>query len=172
MAKFRMAVAAIAALGLVATGCGSSGNSSSGSSAPLKVGVLLPLSGPLAAAAKDYGSIVNAIKAGKDPEFTHIDGRPVEVTLVDDTGTATGAASAARQLIDQTGVDVILGPLYTGMAQSVLPIVSGKKLLDVTFTGCPDCGDGAKNPTVFSIEYDRPIQGPATMTRLKGLGKD
>jgi branched-chain amino acid transport system substrate-binding protein len=168
----RTAVAAVAVSALVMSACASSGTSSSGSNTPIKIGVLLPLSGPLAAAAKDYGGVVNAIKAGKDPKFTKIDGRPVEVTLVDDTGTAAGAASAARQLMDQTGVDVMLGPLYTGMAQATLPLVTAKKMLDITFTGCPDCGDGTKNPTVFSIEYDRPMQGPATITRLKALGKD
>ena len=53
----------------------------------------------------------------------------------------------------------------------MLPLTNAAKMFEVAFTGCPDCGDGTKYPYAFSIEYDRPTQGPATITRLKALGK-
>jgi branched-chain amino acid transport system substrate-binding protein len=136
---------------------------------PIKIGVMLPLSGPLAGSSADYAPMVPLLT--KEAGNTTIDGRPVQVILKDDTGTASGAASTARELIDQEKVNVILGPLYTAMAVAVLPLTNAAKIFEVAFTGCPDCGDGTKNPTAFSIEYDRPTQGPATITRLKALGQ-
>jgi branched-chain amino acid transport system substrate-binding protein len=130
---------------------------------------MLPLSGPLAGSSADYAPMVPLLT--KEAGNTTIDGRPVQIILKDDTGTAAGAASTARELIDQEKVNIILGPLYTAMAQAVLPLTNAAKMFEIAFTGCPDCGDGTKNPTAFSIEYDRPTQGPATITRLKALGK-
>jgi ABC-type branched-subunit amino acid transport system substrate-binding protein len=37
----------------------------------------------------------------------------------------------------------------------------------VALTGCPDCGDGEKYPTTFSVESDRPTQMPSTIARMK-----
>ncbi len=135
---------------------------------PIKVGVILPLSGALAAAGRDYKLVIDNLS--KEPGREAIDGRPWEIVARDSQSTAAGATSAARQLVDEDQVDVILGPLYTVEATSVLPLVTEKKIFEVTFTGCPDCGDGTKNPTIFSLEYDRPVQGPATADRLKAMG--
>ena len=176
-------VAGLLAMGLVAA-CSSSSKSSStattaggstatsaaaANSSPLKIGVMLPLSGPLAGSSADYAPLVPLLT--KEPGNSTIDGHPVQVILKDDTGTAAGAASTARELIDQEHVNIILGPLYTAMAGAVLPLTAAAKMFEIAFTGCPDCGDGTKNPTAFSIEYDRPTQGPATITRVKALGK-
>ncbi len=139
-------------------------------SSPIKIGVMLPLSGPLASTSADYAPMVPLLT--KEPGNSTIDGRPVQIILKDDGGTAASAASTARELIDQEKVDIILGPLYTALAQSVLPLTNSAKMFEVAFTGCPDCGDGTKYPNAFSIEYDRPTQGPATITRLKALGKN
>jgi branched-chain amino acid transport system substrate-binding protein len=138
-------------------------------STPIKIGVMLPLSGALAGTSADYSPMVPLLT--KEAGNATIDGRPVQVILKDDSGTAAGAASTARELIDQEKVDVLLGPLYTALAQAVLPLTTAAKMFEIAFTGCPDCGDGTKNPYAFSIEYDRPTQGPATITRLKALGK-
>lgn len=185
--RSKVVLAGVLAMGLVAA-CSSSSKSSSSSTtaattgggstastsapantSPIKIGVMLPLSGALAGTSADYAPMVPLLT--KEAGNSTIDGRPVQVILKDDSGTAAGAASTARELIDQEKVDIMLGPLYTALAQSVLPLTTAAKMFEITFTGCPDCGDGAKNPYEFSIEYDRPTQGPATITRLKALGK-
>jgi branched-chain amino acid transport system substrate-binding protein len=150
------------------------GGTTASSAAPantstIKIGVMLPLSGALAGSSADYAPMVPLLT--KEASGMTIDGHPVQVVLKDDTGTAAGAASTARELIDQEKVNVILGPLYTAMAVAVLPLTNAAKMFEVAFTGCPDCGDGTKYPYAFSIEYDRPTQGPATITRLKALGQ-
>jgi branched-chain amino acid transport system substrate-binding protein len=171
--------AAATAASLILAACGSSGSKTTASSAttkqtaaanstPLKIGVELPLSGPLGTSSANYAPLVS--KLTSEPGNAVIDGHPVQVIMVDDGGTATGAASAARQLIDQDKVDIFLGPLYTNLAEAVLPLTHASKMLDIAFTGCPSCGDGTKYPYVFSIEFNRPVQGPATVNRLKALG--
>jgi branched-chain amino acid transport system substrate-binding protein len=136
---------------------------------PVKIGVILPLSGALAAAGRDYKLVIDNIS--KEPGHDAIDGRPVQIVPRDSQSTAAGATAAARQLLDEDKVDVIIGPLYTVEASAVLPLGTEKKIFEVAMTGCPDCGDGTKNPTAFSIEYDRPTQGQATADRLKAMGK-
>src|SRR3981081_3670793 len=112
--------AAATAASLILAACGSSGSKTTASSAttkqptgasstPLKIGVELPLSGPLGTSSANYAPLVS--KLTSEPGNAVIDGHPVEVILGDDGGTATGAASAARQLIDQNKVDIFLGPL-------------------------------------------------------------
>jgi branched-chain amino acid transport system substrate-binding protein len=159
---------ATTAAGATTTAASTATTAAPANTEPIKVGVILPLSGALAAAGRDYGSVVQNIT--KEPGHDKIDGRTVEMVIRDSTSTAAGATSAARQLVDEDKVDVVLGPLYTLEATAALPIFNEKKLFEVAFTGCPDCGDGSKNPTTFSIEYDRPVQGPATADRLKALG--
>jgi branched-chain amino acid transport system substrate-binding protein len=150
------------------TGAATSGGSA-GSGKPIKVGVVLPTSGPLAAASGDYQVVVKNL-AGKIPNTSTIDGRPVQIVLRDDAGTAAGTASAMRQLLDQDKVDFILGPLYTAEAQAALPLSNTAKVMQIVFTGCPTCGDATKYPYAFSLESDRPSQMPSTTAAMKAAG--
>jgi branched-chain amino acid transport system substrate-binding protein len=168
------------AAGLVATSalaaCSSSSDSnktSSGGGAskdPIKIGVEIPTSGPLASASTVYGAVAKALGTSKIPGTDTIDGRKVEIIVRDNQGTGPGAAAATRQLIDQDKVDAIIGPLYTTEALSALPLVKKAGVLEFTLTGCPDCGDGAKYPTTFSVEADRPTQMPSTIARMQKAG--
>ncbi len=177
--KFGKRLSALAAAGLLATGvvaCSSPADSSSGKSGasaapntPIKVGFLLPTSGPLAAATTEYQTIAKNLTT-KIPNTNKIDGRPVQVILRDDAGTASGTASAMRQLLDEDKVDYIIGPLYTAEAQAALPLSNSAKVLQIVFTGCPDCGDASKYPYAFSIESDRPSQMPSTLAGIKSAG--
>ncbi len=167
------------AAGLVATSalasCSSSGNnktnSGGGSSAgPIKIGVELPMSGPLASAGTVYGLVAKALGTSQMPGTDTIDGRKVEIVLRDNQSTATGAAAATRQLLDQDKVDALIGPLYTDQALAALPLVKKAGVLEFALSGCPDCGDGAKYPTTFSVESDRPTQMPSTIARMQQAG--
>jgi ABC-type branched-subunit amino acid transport system substrate-binding protein len=166
----------LATAGLLAgslAACSSSGDNNSGSGGsgankgPIKIGVMIPTSGPLASASTVYGKIAQALTTSKLPGTDTIDGRKVEIVLRDDLGTGPGAAAATRQLIDQDKVNAIIGPLYTSEALSALPLIKKAGILEMALTGCPDCGDGAKYPTTFSVEADRPTQMPSTIARMK-----
>ena len=170
-------------VGLVATttlaACSSSGDnnktSSSGgggasSKGPVKIGIELPTSGPLASAGTVYGLVAKALGTSKIPGTDTIDGRKVQIIVRDNQGTGPGSAAATRQLIDQDKVDAIIGPLYTDEALAALPLVKKAGIIEFALTGCPDCGDGTKYPTTFSVESDRPTQMPSTIARMQKAG--
>ena len=169
MAAGLMATSALAA-------CSSSGgnnnttSSGGGNKGPIKIGIELPMSGPLASAGTVYGLVAKALGTSQIPGTDTIDGRKVEIVVRDNQGTGPGAAAATRQLIDQDKVAAIIGPLYTDEALSALPLVKKAGILEFALTGCPDCGDGAKYPTTFSVESDRPTQMPSTIARMQKAG--
>jgi branched-chain amino acid transport system substrate-binding protein len=99
---------------------------------PLKIGLLTDLSGPLTI----YGiELENGFKlgllyaAGIDPaEYDSIDaaladvtlaGRPVEVIVRDNASNADTAASQARELIEQEGVEILVGAPSSGVMTGV-----------------------------------------------------
>jgi ABC-type branched-subunit amino acid transport system substrate-binding protein len=180
--ELRRRLAAVTAVGLLAmvlVGCAgpSDGGSEKASSSdgakdtsPITIGVILPTSGPLAGTSKVYQSVAEALGTEKIPGTDEIDGRKVKVVLRDDLGTAAGTASALRQLIDSDHAEAIIGPLYTGEAQAALPLIKQKNLLSISLSGCPDCGDGTKFPTTFSVEADRPSQMASTLDGMEQVG--
>jgi branched-chain amino acid transport system substrate-binding protein len=174
--------AALVAAGLAAatalSACSSSGDNNKTSSTtgsgsnkgPIKIGVEIPTSGPLASAGTVYGLVAKALGTSQIPGTDTIDGRKVQIVIRDNQGTGSGAAAATRQLIDQDKVAAIIGPLYTDEALAALPLVKKAGILEIALTGCPDCGDGSKYPTTFSVESDRPTQMPSTIARMQKAG--
>jgi branched-chain amino acid transport system substrate-binding protein len=143
-----------------ATATGSSGTG------PIKIGVLLPLSGTFNA--QPYLDVLNA--QTKIPGNDKIDGRPYQIIAHDDQGNATAGAAATRQLLDSDKVDVIIGTNFTAVANEELPLTTAEKRLQLSMSGCPACGDGTTYPYAFTDEFDRPTQGPASVDRMKKLG--
>jgi ABC-type branched-subunit amino acid transport system substrate-binding protein len=178
--KTRRLMTALSAVGLLALAACSGPSDGTSASAgdgggtsntdPIVIGVLLPTSGPLAGTSTVYTSIVKALATSALPGTSTIDGRQVKVVLRDDQGTAAGTASALRQLLDSDKAEAIIGPLYTGEATAALPLIKQANILSIAMTGCPDCGDGTKFPTTFSIESDRPSQMSSTLDRMAKVG--
>src|SRR5262249_37290058 len=133
---------------------------------PIKIGVLLPLSGTFAT--PQYLDIINA--QPKMPGNDKIDGRPYQIISKDDQGNATAGAAAVHELLDSDKVDVIIGTNFTAVANAELPLTTAAKVLQLSLSGCPSCGDGATYPYGFSNEFDRPTQAAATIPRIKALG--
>ena len=115
----RTRAAILAALAVVVTACGG-GSSSSGVTdrSPIKVGFLVPLTGPVSGNAKaeqqgfnlglkDFGGTVN--------------GRPIQVSWADTQNDPTVALSQARQLVEAQGVDIVEGPLASNEIGAVAP---------------------------------------------------
>ncbi len=133
---------------------------------PIKIGVLLPLSGTFNA--QPYLDVLNA--TAKIPGNEKIDGRPYSIIAKDDQGNATAGAAATRDLLDSEKVDVVIGTDFTAVANAELPLTTAAKKVQLSLSGCPSCGDGATYPYAFSDEFDRPTQGPASIDRIKKLG--
>ncbi len=109
---------------------------------PLKIGLLTDLSGPLTI----YGiELENGFKlgllyaAGIDPaDYDSLDaaladvtlaGRPVEVIVRDNASSADTAASQARELIEQEGVEILVGAPSSGVMTGVQQVALDSDVL-------------------------------------------
>src|SRR5438309_11083302 len=104
----RGCLAGVAVVATVATACGSGSSSGGQDRSPIKVGYLVPLTGPVSGNAKaeqqgfnlglkDFGSTVN--------------GRTIQVSYADTQNDPTVALAQARQLVENQSVDIVEGPL-------------------------------------------------------------
>ncbi|HEY1281220.1 MAG TPA: ABC transporter substrate-binding protein [Acidimicrobiales bacterium] len=152
--------------GAATTAAAAAATTANANQTPIKIGVLLPLSGTFAT--PQYLDIINA--QPKMPGNDKIDGRPYQIISKDDQGNATAGAAAVHELLDSDKVDVIIGTNFTAVANAELPLTTAAKVLQLSLSGCPSCGDGATYPYAFSNEFDRPTQAAATIPRIKALG--
>lgn len=125
-------VASLLALTMVAAACGEDdddsadggGGESTGSTAaapagePYRIGVVLPLSGPVASIGTIQNTVfqawvdyVNEVEGG-------INGRPIELEVTDDGGDAARAATALRSLADDGVIGVFGVPLASSVASA------------------------------------------------------
>jgi len=104
---------------------------------PIKVGVNVALTGPVAA----YGQMaVEGIKLVREIVGTEVLGRPVELIILDNKGDKVEAANATTRLIDNEGVAAIIGSMISGNALAMGPIADKKKV--------PIIGPTTTNPLV------------------------
>lgn len=82
---------------------------------PVKLGVMLPLSGPAALAGT---SILEGVQFAAEENNANggVLGRQVELFIEDDEGNATKGVTAVRKLIEQDGVAAISGTYVSGVA--------------------------------------------------------
>lgn len=122
------------AVAVLAAGCansaGSDTNKNSNESGPLKLGVIIPLSGAagpngkhVLAAIKTQVNLINS-KGG-------IDGRKITVMSKDDQSTPATGVSAATELVGK-GVDVVMGGWNSPVTLAIQPILVRNKVLNIT----------------------------------------
>jgi branched-chain amino acid transport system substrate-binding protein len=108
-------VAAWLAIGLVAPAA---------AQAPVKVGVVLPLSGRNAVVGQSnlFGMrlVVDSVNASGG--IRSLKGSPLELVVADNASTAVSSASEARRLIENERVVFILGPYSTPEAEATVPV--------------------------------------------------
>lgn len=113
---------------LAATGCGGSGGSSSDDSdSPIKVGVVVPLSGSAAAIAAQYLSGITAA-IEKANAAGGVNGRKIEIVTVDDGFEVPRTIAGIRELAQQDKVVGIVGPYGTNAAVAAKPIADSVKV--------------------------------------------
>jgi branched-chain amino acid transport system substrate-binding protein len=111
-AAFLLAVSAFAA------GCGDDDDGGSDGEGPIKVGALLPLTGPAAffGPLQRDGLNLRLSEAGGEAA-----GRPVELKVLDSGATLESAQTAARRLVEQEDVAMIVGPLQSDLMAGMAP---------------------------------------------------
>lgn len=95
---------------------------------PVRIGVILPLSGygPTAATAK-------GMKQAGEMALFELDNPLVQLIVKDDKGTPVGAATAADEAIRE-GAEIIVGPLTAGSTSAVAPVARRANVPVLTFS--------------------------------------
>jgi urea transport system substrate-binding protein len=120
------AVVLLAACGASNDGGGSAGDSGNASSKTVKIGLLAPITGPLA----PYGeALKNGMEVGVD--LINADGgfggRHVEFVLADDQTDPKAAATQSRKLLTQDHVDFLMGTTSSATTLAVIPQTEAAK---------------------------------------------
>ncbi|MDS9469393.1 ABC transporter substrate-binding protein [Paracoccus sp. MBLB3053] len=118
---------------------------------PLKIGVLVTLSGPpavLGEHARD-GVLLAAKKLGGS-----IGGRSTEVIVVDDEGKPDIAAQKARELVERQNVDFVIGPIFSNVMNAIAgPVTDGGAILVSPNAGPSNFAGKDCNPNIFVVSY-------------------
>lgn len=101
--------------------------------APVKVGLLLPLSGSRAEVGQ---SILNAAQLA----LFDLAGERFTLVVRDTGGTPEGAAAAAQSVLDAE-VSLILGPLFSTSVEAVKPLLAEQDLPLITFSNNNEIAD-------------------------------
>jgi branched-chain amino acid transport system substrate-binding protein len=145
---------AAAALVLTLAACGASGSSATGSGgAPVRVGYLLPLTGPFT---NNGMAEENGFKLGLKDYGATVDGHSIQVTYLNDQGEPTVSLSDAVQLVARDHVQVIEGPLVSSSIAVVAPYALRQGIVeDDLYLATPQqAQDYSSYKTGFTSDWD------------------
>jgi branched-chain amino acid transport system substrate-binding protein len=92
---------------------------------PIKVGMLVPQTGPLAANGKD---MINGFELFFEENKYRLAGREIKFIVEDDEGKPATGLTKARSLIEGQSVHLITGPLSAAVGYAVAPYIESKKV--------------------------------------------
>jgi branched-chain amino acid transport system substrate-binding protein len=92
---------------------------------PIKIGMLVPQTGPLAANGKD---MINGLELFLEEQKYHLGGREVKLIIEDDEGKPATGLTKARSLVESQNVQLLTGPLSAAVGYAVSPYIEAKKV--------------------------------------------
>src|SRR5256714_13540632 len=92
---------------------------------PIKIGMLVPQSGPLAANGKD---MINGFELFFEENKYRLAGREIKFIVEDDEGKPATGLTKIRGLVEGQGVHLVTGPVSAGIGYAVAPYIDGKKV--------------------------------------------
>jgi branched-chain amino acid transport system substrate-binding protein len=101
------------------------GAPTSGQKTPIKLGLLVPQTGPLAANGKD---MINGLQLFLDENNSHLGGREIKLIIEDDEGKPATGLTKARSLAESQGVNILMGPLSAAVGYALSPYIESKKI--------------------------------------------
>jgi branched-chain amino acid transport system substrate-binding protein len=114
---------------------------STGAQADIKIGAILSLTGPAASLGIPEKNTIDVLPRT-------IDGEAVEFIILDDASDPTNAVRAAKKLIDEEKVDVIIGPSITPTSLAIIETIAAGKTPMISAAG--------------SAVIAKPVEGPKT----------
>lgn len=165
-------LAAILASGMILTACSGGDKkaaAASGDASVIKIASVGPLSGGLAAVAKDYrdGALL-AVEEVNAAGGIEIGGKKhlVELVSEDDAGDPKQGAVVAQKIVDDKGISAVVGHYNSGIMIVTQPIFAKASLIALTVTTNPDVTakaikNDAGDTTIFRVVAPDTKQGPA-----------
>ena len=92
---------------------------------PIKIGMIVPQSGPLAANGKD---MINGYELFFEQVGYKVAGREIKFIVEDDEGKPATGLTKVRGLVEGQGVHLVTGPLSAAVGYAVAPYIDGKKV--------------------------------------------
>jgi len=132
--------------------------------APIKVGVILPLSGGAGPQGQHVTQAIQ-VMASLINESGGVLGRPLEIVMRDDESTPAVGVSRANDLIAQ-GVSVIIEGWNSPVALAMQPVISRAGVLDITtFASADSILSGEGNPLAIRLNASN-SQGGAAVAQV------
>ena len=94
-------------------------------SGPIKIGLLVPLTGPFAQIGKD---MVGGTELYLDEIGRQVGGRKIEVIVEDTEGNPATALNKSRKLVEQDKIHVLTGGLLANVGYALQPYIDGQKV--------------------------------------------
>jgi len=92
---------------------------------PIKIGMLVPQSGPLAANGKD---MINGFEMFFEENGYRLAGREIKFIVEDDEGKPATGLTKIRGLVEGQGAHLVTGPLSAGVGYAVAPYIHARKV--------------------------------------------
>jgi branched-chain amino acid transport system substrate-binding protein len=119
--------------------------------AKIKIGLLLPYSGTYAALGNN---ITDAMKLAAKEQGDKLGGREIDWVAVDDESDPAKAPANTQKLVIGEKVDVLTGPVHSGVAMAMMQIVRQEKTLTlVTNAGAQAVTGTLCAPNVFRTSF-------------------
>ena len=147
MKKRKLLCALMSGLLVLSAAAGCSQNSGA---EEIKIGLIGPTTGDTAYLGEQMKQLMDFVQEEVN-EAGGVGGKQVTFYIEDDAGTSAGASTAAQKLIDVTGVDAMVGPLFTSCVLAVKPIVNDAKIPTMIPTSA-DSGIFEENGYIFSLD--------------------
>jgi branched-chain amino acid transport system substrate-binding protein len=93
--------------------------------APIKIGFLTPLTGPLSANGKD---MLNGMQQFLEEQNYRLAGREIKLLVEDDEAKPATGLTKARALVEGQGVNILIGPLSAAVGYAIAPYIDEKKI--------------------------------------------
>jgi branched-chain amino acid transport system substrate-binding protein len=96
--------------------------------APIKIGFLVPTSGPLSANGKD---MINGIELFLEEQKSKLAGRDVRLIIEDSAAVPATGLTKTRSLVESQGINLFMGPLSAAVGYAVAPYLHEKKVASI-----------------------------------------
>jgi len=146
--------------------------------APVKIGVIVFLSGPAASpfgvpARNSAELMAEMLNAGKVPApyaTTGFGGSRLETVIIDEAGGASTVVTEYRNLIQRSKVDLVIGVIASGDCLAVAPVAEElKKFTNIFDCGTPRLFEDASYKYVFRTGPTSTMEGVAAALYFKDI---